>query len=510
MDAAREPHPREDRAVRLEKQVGHGRIWRLSHERYPRDRARPRMLDETPAQLVAHLSHPNGWWRDMAQQLLVLRRDRSVAPALRAIVRGNGELVPRFHALWTLEGLGVLDAPLVRAALKDPSPRMRVQAIRASETLYKGGDTTFAADWRRLTKDPSTDVVLQAMMTLNTLRVKDAAQVIAATVAANKARGVQVIGQQILNPPANAARITNANGAPLSAAEAALVTRGEAVFTELCSQCHGEGGRGVPTAGGTVAPPLAGNPHVQGHRDYVIRTVLKGLTGPIAGKTYPGQLMAPMGDHDDAWVAGVASYVRLALGNRATPVRPADVARVRAATAARKTPWTYPELAASVPVPLRPQATWKATASHNAAKARGAFDFAGWTSGEPQAAGMWFQLELPEPATLTEVEFESPTMRVVRQGVAPNAAANSLPGPRPPEPLTYPRGYRVEVSTDGTSWSPVAEGKGGSLITSIAFAPTRARFVRVTQTAAPDGSPETPPGTLWAVQQLRLWTPPPK
>ena len=30
--------------------------------------------------------------------------------------------------------------------MKDPDPRMRIQAIRASETLYKAGDRSFAAD----------------------------------------------------------------------------------------------------------------------------------------------------------------------------------------------------------------------------------------------------------------------------------------------------------------------------------------------------------------------------
>jgi len=57
-------------------------------------------------------------------------------------------LVARFHALWTLEGLGALDTSLVRVAMRDANPRMRIQGIRASETLYKGGDTTLAADWR--------------------------------------------------------------------------------------------------------------------------------------------------------------------------------------------------------------------------------------------------------------------------------------------------------------------------------------------------------------------------
>ena len=38
-----------------------------------------------------------------------------------------------------------------------------------------------------------------------------------------------------------------------------------------------------------MAPPLAGSPRVQGHRDYVINTLLHGMTGPIAGQTYAGR-----------------------------------------------------------------------------------------------------------------------------------------------------------------------------------------------------------------------------
>ena len=107
------------------------------------------MFSETPAQLVAHLTHPNGWWRDMAQRLLVLKQDKSVVPALQQLARTSDNLLARFHALWTLEGLGALDARLVRDAMKDTSPRMRIQAMRASETLYKAGDKTFADDYRR-------------------------------------------------------------------------------------------------------------------------------------------------------------------------------------------------------------------------------------------------------------------------------------------------------------------------------------------------------------------------
>ena len=65
-------------------EIGRGRIYRLRHEGFEPG-PQPRMLDETPAQWVQHLSHPNGWWRDTAQKLLVLRRDLSVVPALEKL-----------------------------------------------------------------------------------------------------------------------------------------------------------------------------------------------------------------------------------------------------------------------------------------------------------------------------------------------------------------------------------------------------------------------------------------
>jgi hypothetical protein len=66
--------------------TNHGRIWRLTYEGMPRDATRPRMFSDTTTELVRHLEHPNGWWRDTAQQLLILRQDKSAVPALKTIV----------------------------------------------------------------------------------------------------------------------------------------------------------------------------------------------------------------------------------------------------------------------------------------------------------------------------------------------------------------------------------------------------------------------------------------
>ena len=78
-----------------------------------------------PPNSSAHLEHPNGWWRDQAQKLLVLHRDKSVAPALAQMARTSPNYLARIHALWTLEGLDALDAGLVREKLKDRNPEVR-------------------------------------------------------------------------------------------------------------------------------------------------------------------------------------------------------------------------------------------------------------------------------------------------------------------------------------------------------------------------------------------------
>ena len=171
------------------------------------------------------------------------------------------------------------------------------------------------------------------------------------------------------------------------------------------------------------------------------------------GKTYT-DMMIPMGNFDDEWIAAVASYVRDSFGNTGGFVTPADVARVRAANAGRKTLWTLPELTASLPAALFTDG-WKLTASHNPEAAPGAITLTTWNSGGQQA-GMWFQVELPKPEAVTEIQFQSPAPGG-RGGPGASAALASggAPAGGPPG---FPRGYKVEVSTDGTSWKPVAEG----------------------------------------------------
>jgi len=117
------------KARRLEQPVTSGRIWRIVRD----DQAAPKTM-KIPADAGARvklLGHPNGWVRDTAQRLLVESGDTTAGPALRALVNdGQAPALGRLHALWTLDGLGLVDAPLIQSALRDPHAQVRAAAAR--------------------------------------------------------------------------------------------------------------------------------------------------------------------------------------------------------------------------------------------------------------------------------------------------------------------------------------------------------------------------------------------
>ncbi len=418
----------------LDKQHNWGRIWRITYEGTTPDRQRPQMYRDTPAQLVKHLEHANGWWRDSAQKELVLRQDKSVVPALAAMARTSANQLAKMHALWTLEGLGALDSALVREQMKHTDPKIRIQAIRASESLYKAGDKSLADDYRAMLKDPDTDVVIQAMLTINLRRIPQYADLIRTTKDASTIVGIKEIGDQLLRPQTSSQgqrpslADMGVTGLNLSTEERRMLGRGEAIYKELCFACHGTDGKGAPMAGATdgttLAPSLVGVPRVLGNADYITKVLLHGMSGELDGKNFPGGgIMVPMGTNTDDWIAEIASYVRNSFGNSASFVTPERVAAVRKANP-RTSMWSFAELVSTTPMPLLNQAQWKATASHNAAAASDGINGEGttrWESAVAQEPGMWFQIELPQPVNVAEILVD--TLAGGRGGFGFGAAA---------------------------------------------------------------------------------------
>ena len=130
--------------------------------------------------------------------------------------------------------------------MKDSNPRMRVQAIRASETLYKASIRGLADDYRAMTKDSDPDVAIQALLTANLFKLPEVESLIKETMESNKARGVQEIGQRVLQRIATAASTAAAGFSPEQLEQ---MKEGETVYKSLCATCHGEDARGVAVAG---------------------------------------------------------------------------------------------------------------------------------------------------------------------------------------------------------------------------------------------------------------------
>jgi len=113
-----------------------GRIYRVAYTGKDLGKL-PKMEKESSIQLVGHLDHPNGWWRDTAQRLIVQRQDTSgnVLDALRKRVAGVGDSTAQVHAIWCLEGLGELEDSDVELALRSEDPKVVANAVRVAESL---------------------------------------------------------------------------------------------------------------------------------------------------------------------------------------------------------------------------------------------------------------------------------------------------------------------------------------------------------------------------------------
>ncbi len=155
----------------LDKPIGLGRIWRIVPEDSRRT-LRPRLHEETAAQLVTHLAHPNAWWRETAQRLLVERGDPTVILALEKLAAESKEPLGRMHALWTLDGLQALSWPIANRALADTDPRVRAAAVRVSESLLPTlNRAELLARWTALAgSEAAPEVQLQLAFSLGEAR----------------------------------------------------------------------------------------------------------------------------------------------------------------------------------------------------------------------------------------------------------------------------------------------------------------------------------------------------
>jgi mono/diheme cytochrome c family protein len=114
---------------------------------------------------------------------------------------------------------------------------------------------------------------------------------------------------------------------PALPADDTVMRRGARLYETHCGGCHGDAGEGATGA----YPPLAGNRAVLlASPANVVRVILLGGFQPAtAGNPRPWGMPPYVHTLDEGEIAAVATYVRNAWGNAASPVSQSDVARYR-------------------------------------------------------------------------------------------------------------------------------------------------------------------------------------
>ena len=185
-----------------EKNIGRGRIYRVVREGVTPG-PKPKLLAAQPSELVKHLAHPNGWWRDTAQSILVTRSEQSVSPALREMALKHGNPLARLHALWTMDGLGKLDLDTCLALTRDSEHRIRSAAIRTMEPFILGNQNP-AEIYSRLEAmlgDPSPHVIAQIVLTVGKTDTAPCRNLIAKCIARHPAHETIFHAVQAVTPP---------------------------------------------------------------------------------------------------------------------------------------------------------------------------------------------------------------------------------------------------------------------------------------------------------------------
>ena len=340
----------------LNRNIMNGRIYRVVFDGL-KPGPSPRMLDEPVDKLVTFLDHPNGWWRDNAQREIIVRRDKSVVPALLQVAAGEkGPLakspspIARLHALWTLEGLDEINEEIVLKFLGDPDIQIRKTAIRLSEPYLKRSENSVLSALKNMVSDNSQDVLGQLLLSLSISKspgAKSLAQLVMKENESNEfLSGIQQSIQKNEEVKRYGYKLT-----ALKEPDRKSVIEGAIIFKTLCVTCHGPEGQGLSTH---IAPPLISKFKLIERRDGVIKIMLHGLTGSVDGVKY-NEIMPGMGANSDTWIASVLNYVRYDLCMRSFPrmgegyinwvvIQPEEVKKIRDQFAGRTKPWTWEEI----------------------------------------------------------------------------------------------------------------------------------------------------------------------
>ena len=334
---------------------GHGRIYRIRRTDAPLAKM-PDLSKIDLSGLISQIDSPNGAIRDLVQKELI---DRKADPsAIRPIlVAAANRPITALHLIWTLEGLGALQAADLTAALKSGNQDLISGALYASLSLSDSERAKITGDVVSIAAKPMTlPYQARVLASISSPEAQNAlVQLLRAHGKVAFVREATIAGLQSnavlfseINKGAYSEKqfdkwLEESKKGPQKKIDPASLLKGEhlASFkrgkqhfstTAACIGCHGADGEGLPNLG----PQLNQSDWVTESEDRLVKVLLHGLTGPILvnGKPFKSDAFMPglvqnstMKDQD---IADIATYIRADWDNRAPIVTAKTVAKIRA------------------------------------------------------------------------------------------------------------------------------------------------------------------------------------
>lgn len=339
----------------LDKVIGMGRILRVKNKNSPLLEL-PELDKASNKDLIDLLSHQNGWVRDKAQHLLILRGTNKDVSALEAKAKDSQNPIAQIHALHTLSGLGKLTFELLLHLAKTSDPQVvahalmlfdeleiekQTQSLKAlSESLIAQSDPTIdlyltiaLGQWSQMDSDTFLPLLYQLTERHEEVIYQEAA---VSGLGDNEEAMLKLSPKAELIAMLETATENRAKNSKNGIYERLSLpeddrTRGLRFYKNICSACHGPGGNGIEG----LAPPLLNSEYITGSPKRLALILLHGLKGPINvnGTHYefnsemPGIANNPaMTDQD---ITDLMTYLSNAFGNSSRGINAATVKELR-------------------------------------------------------------------------------------------------------------------------------------------------------------------------------------
>lgn len=344
---------------KLDKVLGMGRILKVQHsksEPFPI----PNLPKASNAQLIDLLSHPNGWIRDRAQQIIIHKGDPSITHELESFVRIANNPSAVLHTLYALEGLNALSFNFLKSIVlsQDNHPEtiahvlillqkfaqpqyleeMKAVAQQLLSIEHQIIDLYLSIglnSWIAISKDTFFPVLSEISKRYPTNpRYQEA---IVSSLYGTEASFISqseigsILHDNLLTAISNLkAKKVNPVFERVSVNQDTR-TNGLILYRKICGTCHGPAGNGIAD----LAPPLKNSEYINGSLNRLTSIILHGMTGPLTvnGIKYnlntamPGLNNNP--DLSDQDIADIVKFTQNAFGTTPRGIDPNKIKKLR-------------------------------------------------------------------------------------------------------------------------------------------------------------------------------------